>query len=402
MKSRGGSSLVAALAICGALFALPAMASAGSISGTVTAANGGAPIGGIEVCPLPPITAPEATCTETNAGGGYELTGLRADSYSIHFSGDRNNLPYVNEFYDNEEAFPGDLITIGEAENRAGVDARLRDGGAISGTVTDANSHLPVASLPVCAFAQVPSGEVGRCSRTDGSGNYMIRGLPSEEYEVAFEGEGEFNYLTQYWQESETYGAFDPILVTEPATVTGVDAALRPGAEISGRLTEAGTGRPLAKVDVSLLSPYNAEEIRTVKTDGAGNYAFRGRPAGTYVVAFSHTLGGPWNNDCYAAQYYKGSSTFAGASPLTVATPQTLTGIDGEVADLCPPPAGPEPVKVTLIPTPPKSPPWSPIRCAKGKKKKYVKGRVRCVKKPKKHRGHRRGGHGPRAVATER
>jgi hypothetical protein len=388
---------VATLVLClfGALGAVaPALASAGSISGTVTAAAGGG-IGGVEVCPTPKPYDFEVPCAETNGGGDYELTGLRQSDYYLHFSAARNNLNYVNQFYNGKAFYPGDLVAVGASEAKTGVDAVLQPGGTIAGNVTDAISHSPVTGFPVCAFSNSVSGEVGRCWHTDGSGNYAINGLPPASYEVEFLGEGAFNYLTQYYSGASSSGAATPVEIEAAEQVrSSIDAALQPGAEISGTLTEVGTHKPLSGVDVSLLAPATEEVLKFVETDAAGHYAFRGRPTGSYVVGFSHTMYGPWNPDCYSAQYYKGSATFAGATPLIVAGPGVIPGIDGEVSDICPEPIQPT-VKVTLIPTPPAP----PLKCKKHFKKKRVHGTLRCVKK---HHRHRRRGHGPHAVATGR
>jgi carboxypeptidase family protein len=377
--------LVLGLAIAGATSALtPAAAMAGSISGSVTDSVSHSGIAGIQVCDrIEPFTI-EETCTETDGAGSYTLGSLPAGSYYIHFSADAKNLNYVNQFYDGKESFPGDLVTIGAAEAKTGIDAQLHAGGTIAGTVTDAVSLEPVAGFPVCAFAQTASGEVGRCARTGANGEYAIHGLPTEEYEVEFLGEGEFDYLTQYWEATEDHAEFDPVQVTIPETVSGIDAALNRGAEISGTLTEVGTHRPLPNLAVTLLKPVTEEAIRTVHTDSDGHYAFRGRPAGTYVVAFSRPES-MFDGDGFSTQYYKGSTTFAGATPLTIAPPEALTGIDGEVVNESP---GPQPVQVSIVPTSGAS---HPLRCRKHFHRRRVKGRVRCVRihRHRHHRHHR-------------
>jgi hypothetical protein len=378
--------LVLGLAVCAAtVAAAPAAALAGSISGTVTDTASDAPIAGIQVCSHVSPFSFEDSCAETSAAGTYTLAGLPAGSYSVHFSGDLHNLDYVNQYFAGKESFPGDLVTIGATEARTGVDAELHAGGLIAGTVTDAVSHGPVAVFPVCAFAPTASGEVGRCARTDASGEYAIKGLPAEEYKVEFLGEGEFNYRTQYWEDSEDYWQFVPVTVTLGATQSGIDAALNRGAEISGTVTEAGTHNPLAGILVSLLSPATEETVRSVDTDAAGHYAFRGRPAGTYVVAFSRPQNA-FDGDGFSTQYYRGATSFAAATPLSVTPPNVLTGIDGEVVNEFPPlpPLPPLPPQAsadplaTSLPGPARAKP--PLRCKKGFHKKKVKGKARCVK----------------------
>ena len=397
MTSWRGGAFVSMLAVCAALAAVaPGLAAAGSISGTVVD-EAQAPIADVQVCArVEPFTVEEA-CDQTSAGGTYTLSGLVQGSYKVRFH-EALNRNYVDQYYDEKGEFSAaDLVSVGGTQDVTGIDAELSPGGTISGTVTDAVSAGPVANFPVCAFATTALGEVGRCWRTDASGNYAINGLAPEDYQVEFLGEGAFNYLTQYYDEAATSGAATLVKIEGPGEVeASIDAALDVGAEISGTLTEAGSHKPLANVQVALLEPVTEKVLRSVATDVAGRYAFRGRPAGAYVIGFSHTLFGASNQDCYGAHYYKGSSTFAGATPLSVTPPQILSGVDGEVSKVC---AGtePQPIQVTLI----ERPPVVSQRCRKGFHRKWVKGKRRCVKKHRK-RHHRRHQGSQHAHATER
>ena len=398
MTSWRGRALVSVLTVFAALAAVaPGLAAAGSISGTVVD-EAQAPIDGISVCAhIEPFTV-EDTCAQTNAGGGYTLSGLLQGSYKVRFR-ETLNRNLVDQYYNGKGEFSSaDLVAVGATQDVSGIDAEMHPGGTIAGTVTDAVSTGPVASFPVCAFASTPLGEVGRCWRTDAAGNYAINGLPPEDYQVEFLGEGAFNYLTQYYEDAATSGAATLVKIEGPGDLeASIDAALEAGAEISGTLSEAGSHKPLANMQVALFEPVTAQVLRFVSTDAAGHYAFRGRPAGAYVVGFSPTLFGSMNRDCYSDQYYKGSSTFAGATPLTVAPPGLLTGIDGEVSKECAE-TRPQPIQVTLI----ERPPAPPQRCRKGFHRQWVKGKRRCVKKHRQRKHHHRHKHGPHAHATER
>jgi hypothetical protein len=396
MTSWRGGLFVSMLAVFAALAVVaPALAAAGSISGTV-ADESHVGIEGVQVCArIEPFTV-EETCAETNAAGAYALAGLQQGSYKVSFHETRNRN-YVDQYYNGKDEFgTADPLPVGSAQDLTGVDAEMHPGGTIAGSITDAISMDPVANFPVCAFASTPLGEVGRCSYTDPSGNYAINGLPPEDYQVEFLGEGSFNYLTQYYDDASSSGGATLVKIEGPGDVeASINAALEVGAEISGTLTEVGTHKPLANVRVALLEPVTEEVLRFVPTDSAGRYAFRGRPAGAYVVGFSHTLFGPMNADCYSAQYYKGAATFSAATPLTVAPPQVLAGIDGEVANRCPETHS-QPVKVTLIER--VQSPATLSRCHKGFHRKWVGGKRRCVRKQRKH--HRRHEHSPHAHAT--
>ncbi len=380
-------------ALCvGLLGAGPGVAAAATIEGTVTAEEGGAPIAGISACRLSGVG--EEGCVLTDAAGHYAMTGLPAGTYYLSFSGDAGNLDFVTEQWNDKREERGDPIVVGASETRAGIDAALAEGATIAGRVTDAATGLPVAGFPVCAFATTPKGENGRCSRTDAEGNYSLNGLRElPNFQVEFSSRGELNYQDQWYDEQSDYFESNDVAAGAPGTVTsGIDAALKPGAEIRGTLYEVGTHLPLAGVRVSTLWLDGGREdplepFRTATTNAAGQYALRGLSAGEYVVGFSYERFES-EADSYSTEWYMGSTELTGATHLHVVPPQILTGIDGEVRNLRPP--GPPPLQVLLQPAPKPQP--KPLPCRKGFEKKRVKGKQRCVKRHhRKHRHHRHG-----------
>jgi hypothetical protein len=393
---------VAALVLClfGVLGAVtPALAASSSISGTVTAVEGGAPIGGIRVCVSDANSQAKTVCTATDTAGKYRVSDLPVSTYVLGFA-ELGNRNFVDEYYDDKgELGTADLVTVGVAESRNGIDAALQTGGAIAGTVTGAGGGA-VAGMRVCAFAERPAANAFRCWLTDDEGDYAINGLPAGDYVVEFLPGNDVNYLPQFYEGAEERTAATKVPISGPNDeAPGVDAELLSGVEITGTLTEAESHVPLADVDVALMRPIiPGGVLRAVRTDAAGRYAFRGLASGVYVVGFSPTVTGALSSDCYSEQYYRGSAIFATAAGLAVTAPSVLSGIDGEVTDLCRE-ARPQPVQVSFYPTPPPPPPF---RCGKNQRKKWVKGKYRCVKKAKKHRHHGERRHGPGAVATGR
>jgi hypothetical protein len=71
-----------------------------TVSGTVTAAQGGAPLGGLEV-ELIDAQGNAVAFTFTNADGSYTLTGVPAGSWYVEFDGGRayNGQYYATEYY---------------------------------------------------------------------------------------------------------------------------------------------------------------------------------------------------------------------------------------------------------------------------------------------------------------
>jgi hypothetical protein len=210
--------------------------------------------------------------------------------------------------------------------------------GSISGTATDATSGAPISGLSVCAEENFVGGVHSGCTTTDASGHYLIGGLPAGgNYQVEFSAifpMSPLNFLTQYWQGKEGLDNWDAVTVVDGATTEGINAAMKPGATIAGKVSESGTGAALADVRICVLDPAptpRAEEFERCETsDAGGNYVVRSLPAGTYVVAFSHYP--PLNPPSpLAEQYYAGATSKATATPITIAPPESRTGIDASL-----------------------------------------------------------------------
>jgi len=374
-----------AVALCAALgLAVPSLAAAGSVSGTVTAVGGGG-IPGVDVCFRPDPEAFETICAQTGDDGAYKAENLPGANYVIRFDADRANLKYVSEYYNDAISyFDLDLLQLGALDNLGGLNAELAEGGSIAGTVTDETTDLPIAGIRVCG--EVFSGFPGRCVNTDSAGGYQINGLPSDDYRVEYEGGNRVNYLREAYDDADPLGPGTDVSVTAPGTTSGIDAKLTPGAQILGRVTEIGTGVPLPGTWICAedRSPGGYQECNSA--DSAGNYAIRSLPAGTYFVSFGVEYA-PVTGAQIFGQWWQGAATIAEATPIAIVPPETRAGIDGQLPERFPKPK-PEAIQVSLIPRPP-GPKPQPKRCRKGFHKKKVKGKVRCVRKHKRHGKHR-------------
>ena len=383
-----------AVALCGlAGMAVPSLAAAGSISGTVTA-EGGGPIQSVEVCTQPEPFSFESPCAQTNGSGAYKIDGLPAASYHVAFFTYVNDLNFVPESYDDQplNLAGGDLVPVGATQDVTGIDAELEEGGIIEGTAEDGETSGSAVGVEVCASSFFPV-ESFACGLTGSDGSYAINALTTGEYTVSFEGGNNANYLRRWYDEAEFSSSATKVPLTAGSTVSGIDAVLQPGAQILGRVTEAGTGLALRGIEVCLydsISTFPPEEYadRCGLTDAAGNYAIRSLPEQTYKVVFSEEpTSGFILDETFFEQWWNGVPSRAEATPLHLVPPQTVSGIDAQLRNMIEP-RKPENIQVTIFPTP--KPP--PKKCKKGFHKKKVRGKVRCVRKHKPRRGkHRRG-----------
>ena len=363
---------------------------ANSISGTVTA-EGGGPIAGVEVCPWPVPYEFETDCVETDADGHYSYPNLPAAAYRISFSVYQDNLNYVNEYYDDTIAYgEADLFHLGGGED-ATVDAELAEGASISGRVLDETNDQPIEGLWVCAWAEW----VSRCGPTDAAGDYIVNGLPSGDYIVEFRAENIVNYLLEYYDDTDDFGLSTHVEVTAPAVTPGIDAKLAPGAEILGRVTVTGTGEPVRRELVCAEEPgfEGWQQAGCDWTDDAGEYAIRGLPAGTYIVSFGLEFAPESGGVLLRGEWWHGAPSREEAEPITIAPPETRSGIDGHLPD---PFASPEP-GLELSSSPPPAASTLPLvikappkKCKQGSRRKFVKGKKRCVRKHRRHHRHHR------------
>ena len=320
------------------------------ISGTVTDAATHAPVEGIEVCALEVESEGLfGRCATTDSRGTYVIEHLSRGVYLVEFASPQDSgLDYVAQYYDGAERIDeAQLVGVGLGSTDHGIDAGLRQGAKIAGTITDAASAAAVEGEEACAFSQ--DAETVRCTPSGVEGGYTITALPAGEYTVAFfsPAQGLLDYVPQYYREVSQPDEATQVPVAGTATTPSIDARLHLGGRIEG--TVDSTGRPQSGVFVcALRSAEVAAECG--ETDASGQYAVTGLPVGSYVVGFDPEP--PW-----AVQYYNGAATYEEAVPVSVTTGHATPGIDASLGFT----RGVEPPFPTqLFPTPPPRPGVTP------------------------------------------
>ncbi len=293
------------------------LAEGGKIKGTVTDANTHAALADIAVVAYETERNAVAT-TETAAGGTYTLSGLATDHDKVEFSAPSGD--YLPQYYDNASSY-GEAtelaITAGattEMVNAAMVSAY----GSLSGTVTNASSHVAIEHVEVKVY---DSGDDYVSSvETGANGDYSVSGLPTGEYEVEFLPTSG-DYLRQYSQDKSTLAEATAVPVTAGSTKTGVNAALVVGGGISGTVTTASSDAPLANV---LATVYDSSDARVAKAETAANgqYTVSGLAPGQYEVEFA-------GGGSYVPQFYKEGTLLVGATSVTVTAEHKTEQING-------------------------------------------------------------------------
>jgi large repetitive protein len=146
--------------------------------------------------------------------------------------------------------------------------------GSISGTVTDAQTGLPIMGAHVMARGDTCHG--GGCGgdMTDSAGFYMIQNLRHGAYLVIASANG---YVEEVYPDS--------VIVVAGQNTPNIDFALTPSGgggtgSISGRVTDEVTGNPIVMAEIRLSGMcYNVWY-----TDSAGFYMTDTVPVGVYIV----------------------------------------------------------------------------------------------------------------------
>ena len=332
-----------------------ALIAAGGITGTVTAAAGGAGLSNVRVGVFG--TSPYADwLATTGPDGTYRVTGLDllADGYVIcfdasdarggssgggYFSQCYRGVPWDPSLNDGYPPDDGTPVPVTAGRLTPAVDAALDAAGGITGTVTAApgGTRLSHVSVQVFNAGGDPAGQ----AFTGADGTYRVTGLPSAApgYSVCFDasdvtgGNSRHSYANQCyrgvpWDLSdggEPASGATPVPVTAGRLTPAVDAALNVAGAISGTVTAGGTRLSNVRVEVFKGS---GDYVGSATTGADGTYQMTGLPAATpgYRVCFdaSDATDGS-SRTGYLSQCYRGVPWDGGVTPAPCATPVPVT-----------------------------------------------------------------------------
>ena len=242
--------------------AAPAIIATGAIQGAVT--DGTNPIAGASV------TDGTRTAT-TDSTGNYQITGVPDGTYTVTASASGyHNTPQQTTISN------GSTVTLN-------FTLTMIQNGAISGTITDATTNLPIAG------ASVTDGI--RTATTDVYGSYTISDVPTGTYTVTVSAIG---YQTTYQEgvsvqerlTSNVNFALTPITQDTTVSVSSIDYYTEGGKDgkmhlrITVVLNPMITGASVS-IDVYLGDSLYASGTGTT-TDGKVTFKLNAAPPGTY------------------------------------------------------------------------------------------------------------------------
>ena len=270
--------------------------------------------------------------------GSYTITGLDPGSYRVHTEA-AGGSELVDEWYDGvnglsfwcHTAADGQPVDV-PTDNADGVDFALDPPDrVVSGTVTDADTGLPVAMAWI--YLCDDTGYRNRSAWTDENGAYEITELAPGAYKVRAGADG---FYYEWWDDvpvDEDFVLADatPVLVCD-GNAPETDFALTAYPVITGTVVREEGGEPVeGRVDLYRLYPewgywsqYNSAPIQT-----DGTYTLRAYSPGDYRVRTVNYEGrrDEWYDDVPAYAY----DGYVGGSPLATTIPcvsGVTSGID--------------------------------------------------------------------------
>jgi carboxypeptidase family protein len=307
---------------------------AASISGVVTNATSGLPAS--DACVYAYTAEHEIPGNaKVRPDGTYTIAELLPAIYKIRFTGCPEG-DYFSRWYDDRPTFSeADPVPVLEGQDVLGVDGTLVSStgtGVITGHITDENTGEPLS--PICVYVYLETGEYKTSAATSPDGNYRIENLATGSYRLSI-GCTPGTHYPEWYNNKTTFETADPVQVTN-GTETVADFALKPigNGRISGRITDASTGTPLADMCVWVYE--RNQQLRTTAQSAAdGTYTTGEVLAGHhfYRVGFSDC-----GRDAYANEYYNDVREFDQASSLTVPDGGITSNIDAALDPIPPPP----------------------------------------------------------------
>ncbi len=311
-----------------------ALSSPGSIVGTVTAVDGGAPLQNVYVSLYERDNCDETSWVKsayTNAAGNYTLSNVAPGEYVVYFDTRYGPKLYLPEYYnDKSEEWLADPITVTVGQNVSNINAALQRGGYISGQVTAADGGAPLANISVTVYDS--QGRYKGGVSTNASGHYTTTALLSGAYRLRFSPQSNgaaAAYLTEYYNNKVNLTVADPISVTVGNATPNINAVLDRGGRISGRVT--GTGNiPLEGVQVWVYDA-TGNSLGQGSTNSSGYYTTTGVVAGSYHIQFDTEYAYGTAED-YGSEYYNDKATLAASDPVAVIGTSVTTGINATLA----------------------------------------------------------------------
>ncbi len=260
----------------------------------------------------------------TDATGNYAIGCFPPGNFYVRANPAPADL-YVNQFYNGKLSLSlADPVAVSGTGNFPNINFALSRAGTITGFVSSSPGSLPLAAIDMDLFDAAGVFVSYTDATTAADGSYLFDPILPGDYYVQADPSAAQGYIDQYYP-----GVLDPLLatlvhVTAGLVTGGIDIALPLGGMISGRVTSAVTGLPIAGLRVSVFDALgNLVSGYGVNSAVDGTYLAGAMPSGTY---FMRCGGDSLNGLAY--EFYSNVKLLSLAFPVLASTGVTVPGID--------------------------------------------------------------------------
>jgi hypothetical protein len=277
-----------------------ALSPGGTVTGVVRDAVTSAPVAGVQVLLSTRFNGGiSSDLFVTDTTGVFSFQGLGSGTYAA-FTRELPAGRFVHEILgdipcvglcDPSLALDvGAPITVTAGVVTSGITFALEPGGRITGSVRRTDTNAGVAKVRVRARIRVGSNPVDMAEGlTDASGAYEVSGLAAGAFTIHTEStlldevHGGVSCGAQC--DLEEIGAGQQVQVPAGGSVSGINFNLSPGGTVTGRLTDALTGTPIAgQVSLFSVTGTTATVVAGSSANSSGVFTTSGLPAGSYVA----------------------------------------------------------------------------------------------------------------------
>ena len=282
-----------------------------TVSGSVTDASTGSPVAGASVA-----------IYSDQSGQSLSATAAGDGTYTLAYP-----LPIIPTAYHALVSAPGHLskwLPLALSAGSVSLSTSLAPTPAahVSGAITDASTGGPVAGATVEIFADASGQSVS--ATTAGDGTYAVDDpLPADVDQVSLTGYHALVTAPGY------VGAWLQVTLASGRVAFSTQLTPDPAAALTGTVTDASTGDPVAGAAVTVLSPYTGETLGSTTTDASGNYSL---PYHLYPEALAASPD-PYMILVTAAGYV-GAWQDAPSAPGAAALPIALSALPASAAAL--------------------------------------------------------------------
>jgi hypothetical protein len=201
------------------------LADGGEISGKVTAASDGEPLGGVLVC-AEDTNREFEECETSGVDGTYRIQGLVEGAYAVSFLVPEGEGFRSQTYNGKPDPSGADAVQVATGGAVGNIDAYLVPEATITGRVSDASTQVGLGEVEVCAF-ELTGFEFEVCELSGAGGFYTLTDLPAGDYKIGYfseslleEEEEPSPFAMQYWDDEPSWDSAN-ILTLGLGTVAG-------------------------------------------------------------------------------------------------------------------------------------------------------------------------------------